>query len=694
MASSLSKAELVPTPEQEKALHLYRSRQDFKLVAVAGSGKTTTLRLMAESFPRRHIAYLAFNRAMKEEARRKFPPNTRVFTLHALAYRRTVPGTPYEAKFRLGNGQVRPVHVRERLQVDPLLAYVVRSGLERFIRSGDPEPLPRHLPRDWRKTVEARGPSGFAEVERAVKGVALLWKAMRDPKDPFPLSHDGYVRIWREEGAGGDPPAGVILVDEAQDLDPNFLTVLSGWRGKAQQVFVGDPRQQIYGWRGAVNAMGEIDLPESPLTWSFRFGEPLASFVQAVTARQTQGLVPLVGRAGWATEVHVNLFPTPPFTILTRSNLGLVTALLEGAQLFSLQKEEAHVVGGVEELVWLLTDLQAIKEGGERPRPHPELLGISKWEEVESLAEYSIVLNRLLRLAKEYDLEALAHKIAQLHGPEEGAKLVLSTAHKAKGREWDRVLLWEDFYWVAAYRWFFPNTAPPPSEPSPEFLEEENIFYVAMTRARLGLHISLPEALAEEEAKRILDRLSQGVPSGEDRGEGERGETLPAPFTGPTPVSPKEATFPLPSLYDRLLSEALNGGRDPLLHLLRDDLARLSALSPTPLPPEVAQALWERARPEEALGAIREGLGAMWREDPYELLRAINALALLGGRNPRKLAKILGDRFPGGEEAEDLLFVARARKRELMGRSLAEFWRGLGASVRHPLLKAYARARS
>lgn len=69
----------------------------------------------------------------------------------------------------------------------------------------------------------------------------------------------------------------------------------------------------------------------------------------------------------------------------------------------------------------------------------------------------------------------------------------------------------------------FPNTAPPPSEPSPEFLEEENIFYVAMTRARLGLHISLPEALAEEEAKRILDRLSQGVPSGRI-GERTRGE--------------------------------------------------------------------------------------------------------------------------------------------------------------------------
>ena len=148
MASSLSKAELVPTPEQEKALHLYRSRQDFKLVAVAGSGKTTTLRLMAESFPRRHIAYLAFNRAMKEEARRKFPPNTRVFTLHALAYRRTVPGTPYEAKFRLGNGQVRPVHVRERLQVDPLLAYVVRSGLERFrgCRKTPPRPATRPWP--------------------------------------------------------------------------------------------------------------------------------------------------------------------------------------------------------------------------------------------------------------------------------------------------------------------------------------------------------------------------------------------------------------------------------------------------------------------------------------------------------------------------------------------------------------------
>jgi hypothetical protein len=59
---------LKPSPEQEAALERYRSGQDMKLIAVAGAGKTTTLRLMAESAPKR-LLYLAFNRSIKEEVK-------------------------------------------------------------------------------------------------------------------------------------------------------------------------------------------------------------------------------------------------------------------------------------------------------------------------------------------------------------------------------------------------------------------------------------------------------------------------------------------------------------------------------------------------------------------------------------------------------------------------------------------------
>ncbi len=38
-----------------------------------------------------------------------------------------------------------------------------------------------------------------------------------------------------------------------------------------QVIYVGDAHQQIYAWRGAVNAMQQLPLPESRLTTSFPF---------------------------------------------------------------------------------------------------------------------------------------------------------------------------------------------------------------------------------------------------------------------------------------------------------------------------------------------------------------------------------------------------------------------------------------
>ncbi len=75
----LSTAVIKPTPEQEAAVEAFVAKEDLKLLAVAGSGKTTTLKLMAEARPRGRFLYLVFNRALREEAERKrsfSPPGT------------------------------------------------------------------------------------------------------------------------------------------------------------------------------------------------------------------------------------------------------------------------------------------------------------------------------------------------------------------------------------------------------------------------------------------------------------------------------------------------------------------------------------------------------------------------------------------------------------------------------------------
>jgi hypothetical protein len=74
---------------------------------------------------------------------------------------------------------------------------------------------------------------------------------MIDKRDDMPLGHNGYLKAWALTGPMLNTD--YILLDEAQDTNPVVLGVLTGQR--AQVVYVGDPYQQIYEWRGAVNAM-------------------------------------------------------------------------------------------------------------------------------------------------------------------------------------------------------------------------------------------------------------------------------------------------------------------------------------------------------------------------------------------------------------------------------------------------------
>src|ERR1700726_4810415 len=54
--------------------------------AYAGSGKSTTLRLLAEANRRQKFLYLCFNKTVAEAARQTFPDNVRVSTMHGVAY--------------------------------------------------------------------------------------------------------------------------------------------------------------------------------------------------------------------------------------------------------------------------------------------------------------------------------------------------------------------------------------------------------------------------------------------------------------------------------------------------------------------------------------------------------------------------------------------------------------------------------
>jgi superfamily I DNA/RNA helicase len=192
------------------------------------------------------------------------------------------------------------------------------------------------------------------------------------------------------------------------------------------------------------------------------------------------------GKAPWPTRVDIEI-PRPPFALLARTNAGLAEAVL---RFQDIHGGKAHVVGGTEELAWLLEDTEALRLGHPHPRPHPELAAISSWEELSLLAEAGFAgVKVLTSLAKRYPLAELARRLREIQTPEEEALVVFSSAYKAKGREWDAAVIWSDFP-----NWWVPSE----SGAGEQEIEEENLLYVAMTRARKHLCLrylpDLPEA--------------------------------------------------------------------------------------------------------------------------------------------------------------------------------------------------------
>ena len=95
------------------------------------------------------------------------------------------------------------------------------------------------------------------------------WMDILNPQGVNRLEHDHYLKYWSLSNPVIN--ADFILFDEAQDADPIMLSVLNNQN--AQVIYVGDRHQQIYAFRGAVNAMQSLEIAETRLSQSFRFGQ-------------------------------------------------------------------------------------------------------------------------------------------------------------------------------------------------------------------------------------------------------------------------------------------------------------------------------------------------------------------------------------------------------------------------------------
>jgi ATP-dependent exoDNAse (exonuclease V) beta subunit len=123
------------------------------------------------------------------------------------------------------------------------------------------------------------------------------------------------------------------------------------------------------------------------------------------------------------------------------------------------------------------------------PVASPEFFGFEDWDEVVDFAksDEGESLRSFVNIVLAYGESTLIHKLRSVSREEAGADLIVSTGHKAKGREWDSVTLFSDFEPRL-------NKENPPKQVLNQ--EEARLLYVAATRARRLLVV--PPRLAEK----------------------------------------------------------------------------------------------------------------------------------------------------------------------------------------------------
>jgi hypothetical protein len=221
--------------------------------------------------------------------------------------------------------------------------------------------------------------------------------------------------------------------------------------------------------------MAAVDGAERTLlSQSFRFGPAIAEVANKILARLDSDLL-LTGSPDVSSVVRAVAEPT---AILSRTNSAAFN------QLFTRQGmgERPHLIGGGSEIISFAKAAAELMVG--RKCYHPELACFDTWGEVQEYVrqdELGKELKMLVGLVDDHGVPTILKALERMPR-EDDADVVISTAHKAKGREWDSVQLAGDF---------------PPAKEGEEVAEEElRLLYVAVTRARHELDISAVAALA------------------------------------------------------------------------------------------------------------------------------------------------------------------------------------------------------
>lgn len=424
--------------------------------AGAGSGKTTTLVGYSDLRKDLRTLYVAFNSGIVAQGEGRFGSHVVMKTAHSVAYGPIVMRNGLEVK------DVDLTEVVTTFGADYPIAYLSKIMLSRWCNSSTRKFADFASEQIKRSQMPMESESALELAER-------MWAQMLAKARP--VTHDAYLKMFQLS----NPKLAFkkILFDEGQDASPVMLDIVLNQ--DADIIIVGDENQQIYSWRGAVNALAGLcdKATVLELNESFRFGPEIAQMANQILAHKgTSFRVIGRGQPGMLAGS-----PSGPHTILTRTNGG---ALIRAHEAISAGKKSVALFGGLKNYRTDLIRQIARLASGEKVSNAL----ISKFESIEKLKEFAdetedvelsscVAVVKTLGKKTESKLDALEGSLVS----QKDATVLVSTAHRSKGLEWNTVEVHNDFSPVQdllkadTYENYMRAT------------EELNLLYVVSTRA-------------------------------------------------------------------------------------------------------------------------------------------------------------------------------------------------------------------
>lgn len=440
--------------------------------ALAGTGKTSTIVEGFYHVPKHYNSLMcAFNKSIQTELETRSPAGVDVKTLHSLGYaacRRAFPKIGAPDKNKLDS------YIKAE-KGDESETYEVRSNISKAVSLAKGYLV--STPQEIDEIMDRHDVDTCGEPrEKFIASVLSIMEATK--KDTNRIDFDDMIWIPNVLGLRLDK-YNMVFIDEAQDLNVAQINLaLNSVNNNGRIISVGDEHQAIYGFRGAdsnaiENIVTRLRSKRMPLSVTYRCAKSIVEIAQSI--------VPEIEAAPGADQGLVESCNTnkmqqmvkPGDFILSRVNAPLIKWCLTllraripaniqgrdmGKNLISLIKKSN--TDNVNDFLSWLNDYESM-----------EIERINKTNRDSSTVTDKVDCLRTLCEGSR-SLDDVRENIDRLfRDGDDKDRVILSSTHKAKGLERDRVFMLNDTY-----------------RPT-KGLEEANLTYVAYTRAKKELYL-------------------------------------------------------------------------------------------------------------------------------------------------------------------------------------------------------------